>query len=545
MKKRYTFLPENWFRVGLGVAIVASLSLNTSAQNGPTIQWDKSFGGSGNDYLRSLRQTTDGGYFLGGYSNSGTSADKSQASNGLSDYWFIRLTANGIKTMDKTIGAGNDDLFSSAQQTSDGGFILGGSSNSGISGDKSQATNGGFDYWIVKLDANGIKTWDKTFGGSARDELYSLEQTSDGGYILGGTSYSGISGDKSQASSGLNDFWVIKIDANGNKLWDKTYGGNDGDLLRSLKQTSDGGYILGGTSSSGISGDKTQASRGSSDYWVVKLDNNGNKVWDKTIGGSSADAITALQQTADGGYILGGYSSSNISGDKSQNCQGGYDFWVVKLNSSGGIIWDKTIGGNGEDELYSIQQTLNGSYILGGFSESGLSGNKTQPSRGGADFWVTKLDNNGIMTWDKSFGGDNHDGIFSAQQTVDGGFILGGYSLSSFSGDKSQTSQGMSDYWIVKLGTDVTGLKEFEASFTVSISPNPNQGKFTLQLNNLTAPKAEVTVSDLLGRVVLQQPLNVSNKQISEELTLPQAKGMYLLQIKAGKQIIPRKIVVE
>jgi hypothetical protein len=545
MKKRYTFLPKNWLHFGLLAAVASSLSLNTSAQNGPTIQWDKSFGGSGNDYLRSLKQTSDGGYFLGGYSNSGTSADKSQASKGLSDYWFIRLTANAIKTMDKTIGGGNDDFFSSAQQTSDGGFILGGSSNSGISGDKSQATNGGFDYWIVKLDANGNKTWDKAFGGSVRDELYSLEQTSDGGYILGGTSYSGISGDKSQASLGLNDFWVIKIDANGNKLWDKTYGGNDGDLLRSLKQTSDGGYILGGTSSSGISGDKTQASRGSSDYWIVKLDNYGNKVWDKTIGGSSADAITALQQTADGGYILGGYSSSNISGDKSQNSQGGYDFWVVKLNSSGGIIWDKTIGGNGEDELYSIQQTLNGSYILGGFSESGLSGNKTQPSRGGADFWVIKLDNNGIMTWDKSFGGDNHDGIFSARQTVDGGFILGGYSLSSFSGDKSQTSQGMSDYWIVKLAADVTGIKEPETTFALSIFPNPNQGKFTLQLSNLTAPKAEVTISDLLGRVILQQKLNVSNKQLSEELTLPYAKGMYLLQVKAGEQILTRKIVVE
>jgi hypothetical protein len=196
-----------------------------------------------------------------------------------------------------------------------------------------------------------VKQWDKDFGGSSSssNDLTSLQQTTDGGYILGGFSDSPAGGDKTQPSQGSFDYWVVKIDAGGNKQWDKTFGGSSGDRLTSLHQTADGGYILGGYSSSGAGGDKTQASKGGDDYWVVKIDASGNKQWDKTFGGSNQDYLSSLQQTTDGGYILGGYSSSGSGGEKTQPSQGSFDYWVVKIDAGGNKQWDKGFGGSGTD----------------------------------------------------------------------------------------------------------------------------------------------------------------------------------------------------
>lgn len=172
--------------------------------------------------------------------------------------------------------------------TADGSYLLGGYSNSDVG---SEANRGELDYWVIRIDAQGNKLWDKTFGGSANDELQALVATPDGGYLLGGTSASSISGDKSKNNKGVlneygnwtSDYWIVKIDSLGNKLWDKTFGGNNDDNLTTLLPTTDGNYLLGGTSSSGISGDKSQPSQGE-DYWVVKIDANGKKIWNKTLG---------------------------------------------------------------------------------------------------------------------------------------------------------------------------------------------------------------------------------------------------------------------
>src|SRR5688572_12309863 len=142
---------------------------------------------------------------------------------------------------------------------------------------------------VILAQTAPLKQWDKTFGGTLHDMCVALQQTSDGGYILGGYSESGITGDKTQANKGDNDYWIIKLDANGTKIWDKSFGGSNKDFLTSLHQTADGGYILGGRSTSGISGDKTQTAKGSFDLWIVKLDSNGNIIWDKTLGTANND----------------------------------------------------------------------------------------------------------------------------------------------------------------------------------------------------------------------------------------------------------------
>jgi len=164
-----------------------------------------------------------------------------------------------------------------------------------------------------------VKMWDKRFGGTEDDELRSFQQPTDGGYILGGSSESGVGGDKTQSSYAVYDYWVVKIDSFGNKQWDKSFGGTDNDHLSSLIQTIDQGYILGNWSYSGISGDKTQVSWGSSDYWIIKIDSLGNKEWDKDFGGTSTEEyFENINQTPDGGYLLSGMSYSTAGGDKSE-----------------------------------------------------------------------------------------------------------------------------------------------------------------------------------------------------------------------------------
>ncbi|WP_210466817.1 T9SS type A sorting domain-containing protein, partial [Rufibacter roseolus] len=269
------------------------------------------------------------------------SGDKTEASKGLDDYWVVRLDRDGNKLWDRSIGGSGSEIQQSLIQTSDGGYLLGGYSNTSISGDKTSGSRGGYDYWVVKLDSEGNKLWDRTVGGSGNEEfLYALAQTLDGGYVLGANSGSGVSGDKTEASKGLSDYWVIRLDGDGNKLWDRTIGGNGIERLQSLILTSDGGYLLGGYSYSRYNGDKSEASRGLSDYWVVRLDENGNKVWDKTIGGDmSDDNLFGLAQASDGGFILGGNSTSNLSGDKTETNDGesdyGSDYWLVKIFAPG------------------------------------------------------------------------------------------------------------------------------------------------------------------------------------------------------------------
>jgi hypothetical protein len=448
-------LHAGWLRV---IFILVFLTFFSAVSVAQSKQWDKTFGGSDLDGLNALQRTSDGGYILGGYSYSLISGEKTEDPKGSSDYWVVKVDSAGNKEWDKTFGGNDYDELNTLQQTRDGGYILGGWSNSPLSGDKTEGTRGTYDFWILKLDSSGEKQWDKTFGGSNIDFLASLQQTRDGGYILGGWSNSPLSGDKTEGARGTTDFWVLKLDSTGKKLWDKTLGGMSGDQLTSIQQTRDGGYILGGGSDSDISGDKTQASKGAGDFWIVKLDPAGEKQWDKALGGSSGDWLNALQQTGDGGYILGGRSVSGISGDKTEASRELMDYWVVKVDSTGIKQWDKTLGGNNYDELNALQQTQDGGYILGGYSVSGISGDKTEANKAACtffecpgDYWVVKLDATGQQKWDKTLGGPADDALTGLLQTSDGHYILGGTSSSEISGDKTEPSRGFGDFWVLKL----------------------------------------------------------------------------------------------
>ncbi|MBL7908218.1 MAG: hypothetical protein JNK36_07120, partial [Bacteroidia bacterium] len=486
------------------------------------IEWQNTIGGNYYDQLNSIQQTSDGGYILGGWSDSNISGDKTEDSQGNYDYWVVKLDAAGNIQWQNTIGGNSVDYLTSIQQTTDGGYILGGWSNSGVSGDKTENSQGANDYWVVKLDPIGYIQWQNTIGGGSYDYLTSIQQTTDGGYILGGMSQSDVSGDKTEICQGDFDYWVVKLDASGNIQWQNTIGGNSWDELESLEQTTDGGYILGGYSYSDISGDKTENCQGNHDYWVVKLDASGNIQWQNTIGGNLDDLLYSVQQTSDGGYILGGASGSGFSGDKTESSQGYFDYWVVKLYTTGNIQWQNTIGGGSLDHLNSIQQTSDGGYILGGVSISDISGDKTENSQGANDYWVVKLDASGNIQWQNIIGGNSGDYLTSIQQTTDGKYILGGYSESNISGDKTESSQGNFDYWVVKL-TDKFNLingKLFvdansntvqdagEISFSNRIVTEQNTGRFTFSQQD---GKYTIAVFDTGNFTVSGAPLNYYN----------------------------------
>jgi hypothetical protein len=367
-----------------------------------------------------------------------------------------------VKQWDYRYGGIMYDYIQYFEETSDGGFILGGMTSSDSAYDKTNNSYGSIDYWIVKTDANGIKQWDVDFGGTDADFFTCGSQTADGGFIFGGYSESGIGGCKTEVCRGDNDYWIVKTDSLGNKLWDKTFGGTGDDRITSVHQTFDGGYILGGFSFSGIGGDKSQNTWGESDYWIVKTDSLGIKQWDKDFGGSLFESRGVVEQTFDHGYIICGYSDSPISGDKTQNVWGGSDNWLVKTDSLGSLQWDKDLGGFNEDKSSVIHQTSDHGFILGGLSESGIGGDKTQPTwNNTGDFWIIKTDSNGGIQWDKDFGGfDIEDEFTSIFLTQDKGFLIAGNSYSQITGDKSENNLGIEQTWILKL--DSAGLKEWD-----------------------------------------------------------------------------------
>ncbi len=515
------------------------------AQTTPGIQWQNTIGGSFAELIWNIIQTTDGGYFLGGQSASGISGDKTENCLGGYDFWAVKTDNLGNIQWQNTIGGAGADVIMSSRQTSDKGYILGGRSDSNISGDKTENSNGGFDYWIVKIDSIGNLQWQNTIGGNGDDYFNDLKETSDGGYILGGYSISDISGDKTENHIGQYDYWIVKTDSSGNIQWQNTIGGNKNDYLASLEQTKDGGYILGGSSESNISGDKTENNMGglyTNDYWVVKTDSLGNIQWQNTIGGSSYDGLNSIEQTTDKGFLLAGASVSGASGDKTENnldpTAQTNDYWLVKTDSLGNIQWQNTIGGSDDDGLLSAQQTTDDGYVIGGYSISDISGDKTENHIGLYDYWIVKTDSAGNIFWQNTIGGAIIDQLTCIRQTNDGGYILGGHSESNISGDKTENNIGTIgtyDYWIVKLYPDtITSITNLTTPTSgLQIFPNPFTNEFTVSVPMLRDKlPVEIKMFDVFGKQVLTQQLQTTNLK-QQTANLP--AGVYF--VKVGSEV--------
>lgn len=399
----------------------------------PAIQWQKKFGGSGYGTANSIQQTKEGGYIVAGI----TTSKEEDVTNhhGGEDIWIIKLNDSGIIQWQKALGGSKDESANSIQQTDDGGYIIAGITSS-IDGDvTNKKEENGIDYWVVKLDSSGNIQWQKVFGGDSYDEAKSAQQTTDGGYIIVGSSRSNFENEKRERLlDGFNDkTWVIKLDKTGIMQWQKFFGSDGYHNPESIQQTKDKGFIIVGKTNNSII---TSAS--DFNFYALKLDENGNTQWKKSLGGTNDDYANSVQQTKDGGYIIAGTTQS-IDGDVTNIPGGSQDFWIVKLNGTGDVLWQKAFGETAKDNVYNIQQTQDGGYIM-----AGSSGVKD------IDATIFKLNDKGIIEWQKNIGGAEYDEFKSIQQTKDEGYILAGVS-SSTDGDLENIPYNKSDFWIVKL----------------------------------------------------------------------------------------------
>lgn len=328
------------------------------------------------------------------------------------------------------------------QQTMDGGYIVAGYS---YSNDGDLSVNYGLkDYWILKLNPNGDTLWSKVFGGSDKDDARAIQQTIDGGYVVAGYSYS-IDGDVSN-NHGLKDYWILKLDTDGDTVWTKCLGGSSFDYANAIHCTTDGGYIVAGQSRSN-DGD-VSVNYGQEDYWIVKLNTEGAIIWSKCYGGSGHDIAKAVMETTDSMFIVVGITTSDDHFVHGHNGSG-YDYWILKLNSVGDTIWTKCYGNSKNDWASSITQSPDGGFVIAGTTEIENIDNRL-------DFWILKLNSEGDSLWSRYYGGSGWDLASSIKQTSDGGYIVAGRTNSS-DGDVwggNIINDSIYDYWTVKLKSD-------------------------------------------------------------------------------------------
>jgi len=375
-------------------------------------KWERTYGGPYTDEGRSVQQTQDEGYIVAGYTYS--------FGNEWQGY-LVKTNASGDTLWTRNYGGTNDDYGYSVQQTTDGGYVVAGMTTS---------FGNGIQAYLIKTNASGDTLWTRTYGGDGR----SVQQTTDGGYVVAGVTASFGNG---------TQVYLIKTNASGDTLWTRNYGGANTDWGLSVQQTTDGGYVVAGW---------TPSFGNSDQVYLIKTNASGDTLWTKTYGGASADYGRSVRQTMDGGYVVAGYTNSFGNG---------YQVYLVKTNSSGDTLWTKTYGGANTDWGLSVQQTTEGGYVVAGWTNS--FGN-------GYQVYLVKTNSSGDTLWTRTYGGTGDDGGRSVQQTTDEGYIVAGYT-NSF-GDSSQV-------YLVK--TDANGNvgvednKGFEGPRVqgFKITPNP------------------------------------------------------------------------
>jgi hypothetical protein len=505
----------------------------------PHIQWAKSYGGTDLDAAFSIIETQDKGYIISGVSES--SDDNVIGHHGTTesiDAWIIKLDSNGVLEWQNSLGGDGDDGGNCIRQTPEGEYIVACRSNS-TNGDVTN-NNGGFDYWIIKLDENGKIIWKKSYGGSSEDIPRTIEVTSDGGYIIAGSSYSNdkdISGHHGSTDS--SDVWIVKLDHSGNMLWQRSLGGSGDDAATGIKESADHGFIIAGYSNS-TNGDAND-NHGGEDVWILKVDSIGKIKWKRNFGGSGNDYADCINTTSDGGYIIGGFTESTDK-DVLHN-QGAADFWIIRIDEDGILEWQKTYGGSDYEYVNDIRQTLDGGFIAVGKTSS-TDGDITN-NKGGDDYWVVKLNSFGALQWQKTLGGSGNDYGYSVVQRSDSSFIIAGLSDSD---DSDITDHHFhEDYWIVKLSNapkQEVNLPNQKTSYSFAY-PNP----FTLS-TKIIVPEglhsnSVLKVFDLLGREVRSIEVPIGEIHITLNRN-GLANGVYVLRlINNNTEVAQANIIIE
>lgn len=411
------------------------------------VDWVKTFGGSGEETAQAIISTTDGGYAVLGFTNS-TDGDIQNKLNQVNDYWLLKFDVEGNLQWNKTYGGSKDDRGQSLVQTSDGGFALTGYA---MSDDGDGSVNNGFhDNWVLKVDAQGEIEWEKSFGFSGHDHSYDIITTEDQGFFFTGfldITSARADGNTEKGSSlirhGVGEFWGTKIDKTGTLQWRGYFGGSNNDRSHAVVQSGDGGFVMTGFSESNDF--DISNTQGSYDFWMVKIDANGNLLWERSFGGSGIEISYDIAKTLDGAYVITGNTFSS-DGDISKT-NGESDFWMVKVDDAGSMIWEHTYGGSGFDAAQAVIASKNGGYFVVGNSKS--SDKDADTNYGENDIWIIKTDDAGNLIWQKSIGGSGLDFGFDIVENNDGSIILVGETSSNDFQDR--VSKGKSDVVMIKV----------------------------------------------------------------------------------------------
>ncbi len=510
---------------------VRGLILALFTQYAYAITFAKTYGGTRDDVARFVQQTSDGGYIVVGETYS--------FGAGGSDIFLIKTDAYGNIQWAKTYGETDHDYAYSVQQTSDGGYILAGHIGV-LLGDY-------MDIFLIKTDAYGDIKWAKIYGGTDYDYAYSIQQTSDGGYIVAGGTWS--------FGAGNGDIFLIKTDAYGNIQWAKTYGGTREDYGFSVQQTSDGGYIVAGPTVSFGMGDW--------DVFLIKTDANGNVQWAKTYGGTRVDVVRSVRQTSDGGYILVGETYSFGAGYS--------DIFLIKTDAYGNLQWAKTYGGTDYDLAFSVEQTSDGGYIAAGYT-------RYVDIVSFYYIFLVKTDANGNLSWAKTYGIGISDGTFSFRRTSDNGYIVAGWTYPFGAGGfdiflvKTDENGNIGSCPIVQNVSPTVNNAPF---FVISLSPSVSSPSFTVNSVSPTVTSPTFTVSEPCPLSISEscqtasglitpykggikvsgsgefevKVYNVSGVMVKSvkgknEVKIDLPRGVYFVEVVSGNRVLRDKVII-
>jgi hypothetical protein len=435
------------------LTILSIVGQSAHAQAPVGIQWQKTIGSDYDDQASCVAITSDGGFAVGGWSsNSGA---------------VYKLDAQGNVVWPGGTGLGHAQAI---VKTDDGGVAVLG---------YIITTSTKEDISITKFDKDGLFRWQNSYGGTGSDFGFGITATSDGGFAVVGTTWSG-DGNVTH-NHGLSDVWVLKLNSAGALEWQQTYGGSVEDRGFSIAQTRDGGYVVAGATAS-RDGD-VSGYHANLDAWVIKLTSNGTLQWQSTLGGSNDDAFTSIIQCSDSGYIAAGYTESNDGDVHGSHGTLTRDAWVVRLTAAGSIIWQRPYGGTLNESAAAIIETFDGGYLFAGAAVS-KDGDVVGAHGSSADDWIVKITKAGAIAWQKCFGGSRFDEANAIAQTPEGGFIMAGISYSN-DGDVPEGEAGINpglypDFWIVKLGP-TRGVAYTSKAFATSICDSAEQ---TVMLHN-------------------------------------------------------------
>jgi hypothetical protein len=515
------------------IYLVLLISILQQFSFAQSVEWVKNYGGTARERVYHANPTADGGMILCGFSLSND--NDFAATFGDWDAYIMKLDANGTKQWVKMFGGSVTDVALPVFQTKDGGYMMGVWSDS-KDGDFT-GQNGDSDIIAMKLDANGNLLWKKYFGGSDYDSINTIIETADGGFVLAGEIRS-KDGDFT-SNNGLVDLAIIKIDANGTKQWVKTFGGSLEDIPYSIALGADNAIYVAGTSES-KDFDFTQ-NIGLEDFILIKLSNDGKTHWLKHFGGTGDDDAWRIRTTKDNNFIIVGTSTST-DGHFTKN-YGERDAQVMKIDTSGKVLWTKNYGGTSNDLISDVKETADGGLLLLGSSDS--EDFDLPKYYGLADYFAIHTDSKGNKRWTKNYGGSEADFGRYIVAGANNSFYLVGYGQSNTNDFPKR--YGDFDIQIIKIKNDFVSASAVNWDFELKTYPNPLKTNDLLNVSfhsESTSP-IEIHIFNLMGQKCFTQKIQANEGKNSIEIPFSLAKGIYTLQLQSVDNQVSKLIVVE